>query len=259
MIDIDIRKKYNSINQTGRVSAIGSTGTQHDLWPLASIQHLYVYPDYGPNYSTIGHDIYISSSNNGDTQYILIKGLGPNGKYQESIKQLAGQVKTLVDKQFFRVFDALVLGETPTNGIVYVYLDSTVTVGVPSPIGNTQAYIGVGWDNARMCHFTIPFNMKGWLSFYKINLVSVTPPATTPETLSYSLLSRKPGEFFRLRNISLLIAEAGNTVDKQYDLGINKGTHDFPLSPGEDFVIRGQGSDISLPVNFSHVIKLERI
>ncbi len=188
---IDVTQKTNIINQAGSTQALTQNNVE-DIWLFNTSNAIYDYIPYANINEPQGEDIYISSSDDNDDQNVIIFGLDGNGRYQEEIIQIEGQVKKQLQNQFFRIFKAYALDPVSPTGTVYIYRNVTVTVGVPTDLTKVQAFIINGVNTSRMSHFTIPWNMSGELKNYTYSHNA----QAVDQNMIFTYLLREPGGAF---------------------------------------------------------------
>jgi hypothetical protein len=134
-----------------------------------------------------GAPMYISSSNGGDTQDVVITALTEDASgdwNEETLTQtLAGQAKTALTfasgDDPVRILSVVNLSGTPLTGDVYVYENDTVVAGVPATASKIRARVLVGNDRTYMAIYTIPSGKTGYLYGRDVGLANNT--ATTAE------------------------------------------------------------------------------
>jgi hypothetical protein len=106
-----------------------------------------------------GNDItHISSSNAGDTQQVKILGhnlIGDRKQFTVQTVTLDGQNKVALDTPLFRIWRAWNIGSTDFAGIVYIYQDDTVVLGVPQTQSLIHATIPIGTNQTRKCALSV--------------------------------------------------------------------------------------------------------
>lgn len=141
-----------------------------------------------------GAPYFISSSNGGDTQDVVITVLADDGAgtwTEESLTQtLAGQTKTALTfasgNDPVRLLSIVNSSGTPLLGDVYVYEDSAVVAGVPSDATKIRGKVLIGNERTLMAIYTIPSGKVGYLYRREVGLANNT--ATTAEVRFQSRL-----------------------------------------------------------------------
>jgi len=244
---IDLTQKINIINKVGSTQLMTQNAVE-DIWLFNGTNPAYDYIPYTDTDKPQGEDIYISSSDDTDIQSIIIFGLDGDGMYQEEIITLEGQAKKQLQNQFFRIFKAYSPGSTSPAGNVYIYRDNTVTLGVPDDLSRVQALIINGVNTSKMCHFTIPWNMKGELKNFAISLNA----QATDQNLIFTYFLREPGGVFTPKftyypNISGL------------GLYIRGFDGNEPYKPGTDIVWRAKTPLTTSLVGVDYILKLTQL
>jgi hypothetical protein len=189
---IDYKHLTNSngyLRKFGRNSDIDITTDPEDIWEGGG---LYTFP------SDSGEQMYISSSNSGDTVLIKIFGLDSDFNEKELTVALAGQTKTSIpDGVFSRVFRAYNDDSTDLAGDVYIYTDDSVSLGVPSTASKIKAKINQADQQTLMCIFTVPNGKIGQLIDI-FGICSKVSGVSNPAG-DMKLLVREYGKVFRVR------------------------------------------------------------
>lgn len=110
--------------------------------------------------------LYISSSNAGDDTTITILGLDADGASQSADVVLVGQTKTAVTGTWLRVFSMSNTGASDLAGDVYLYVDDTLTAGVPNTPGNVRCYMEAEDGISEHAVYTIPTGYVGYMMRY---------------------------------------------------------------------------------------------
>lgn len=142
----------NLINTFGYNSKIDTTTSPEDVW------------SYGGIYTFITSPIplFISSSDNTDTQIITVSGLDENWLTQTQTVTLSGQTKTPIAGTWMRIDRAFNSDSTEFAGRVYIYNDTTPVAGVPSA-SFVRGVIEPDVQQTQMALYTIPNNVNGYI------------------------------------------------------------------------------------------------
>lgn len=105
----------------------------------------------------------LSSSNSGDTQDILVVGLGADGNEVEQTITLAGQTRVALTTNLLRVYRMENEGTTDLAGNCFCYSGTTSTGGVPSGGSVEKARIENGNNQTLMAIYTVPLGKVGFL------------------------------------------------------------------------------------------------
>lgn len=154
--------------------------------------------------------IFISSSNNSDTQTMRVQGIDGDYKLIQEDIVMAGQAKTALTKQFLRIHRAYNISSTSFAGTVYLYADDTVTAGVPQTASKIQVTIPSSSQQTLTSAYTIPAGYAGLLSQWHIG---VGRSITTTGTIWLQI--REPGGVFRVRD-SFECLNTAETLNRTY-------------------------------------------
>lgn len=196
------------INKFGENPDIDTTSDPEDIW------------DYGGLYtftSNSGANYYVSSSNNGDTQNIkfYVLTVDSNGNWNNEIftQAIAGQTKTLLsppsqDKivRIYRIENEANTGGD-LAGVLYVYEDDTVNLGVPQTPSKVRAIIQIGNNQTLMSIYTIPTGYVGFL--YEV--VFGQSRQVTGGVARFCYLQRKFNKVFKVK-MRASTSNAGNSI-----------------------------------------------
>ncbi len=171
-----------------------------------------------------GADYYISSSDAGDTQDIRIQMLTEDSNANWNLEvfevTLAGQAKTLIEppsgNKPVRIFRMENQGTTDLAGTMYVYEDSTVTLGVPDDLTKVRAQIVNGNNQTLMAIYTIPTGYVGFLTRGEVGLNFTGTVGAGTHFAKFDYRSRRFGEVFKIKKrISCITLGASNYQDKR--------------------------------------------
>lgn len=109
--------------------------------------------DYTP--FTEDTEMYLSSSNNADTQLVRVTGLDTNFDKLSVDTQLTGQTQTSIGI-FRHVQSAIVLGPTTPAGDIYVAASDTLTAGVPDTNSKNKSKIIQGKNTTHNGFYWVP-------------------------------------------------------------------------------------------------------
>jgi len=135
---------HSNINIVGNSPDINST--EETVWDFTD-KYVYLTDDT---------TLYASSSDNGDTQDIVITGLDSDYLAVTRTVTLSGQTQVELSGQMFRVFSAYVNDSTTPAGDVYIAESDTLSGGVPTTDSKIKAKILQGKNITRMGIYTVP-------------------------------------------------------------------------------------------------------
>ncbi len=142
----------NLINNFGFNGEIDTATDPEDVW------------SYGGLYTFISSPVplFISSSDNTDTQIITVSGLDENWLPQTQTVTLVGQTKTPIAGTWMRIGRALNSDATEFAGRVYIYEDTTPVAGVPTS-SFLRGVIETDAQQTQMAIYTIPDDINGYI------------------------------------------------------------------------------------------------
>jgi len=147
-----------------------------DVWDCSetAIGGPAVYP-----FQSSAFSLYASSDNAGDTsQTITVEGLDANWERVQEDVDLDGQNFELVGtaSNWLRVFRAYNASATALLGNVYLGLDATGTLGVPTNVATTlQACIQIGNGQTLMAIYTTADDEQTWITQFCSTVLDITP------------------------------------------------------------------------------------
>lgn len=205
---------HSGINKFGHHHSVGTT--QEVIWPLGGIME----------YSTIADITGISSTNDLDTQNVIIQGLDSNWLEVDVPVTLNGQTEVVLGTSLIRINRVYNDDNTDFAGNIYVYTSAaTVTAGIPSPISTARAYVE-GNDNITLqCIYTVPANKTGYLVFGKASVSS-------GKDVVLKFYGRAFGKVFTTRHV---IDVYSNTYDYFFKLPLS-------ISEKSDIELRAKSS-----------------
>jgi len=178
-------------------------GSYEDVWEQGGS---YTYP-------ATAITNYISSSDNNDTEEVIVIGLDSDWNEQSQLVTLQGQTKTEIGSglTWIRVFRAYNDNGSDLTGIVYIYEDDTVTDGVPQTVSKIKAVINNGNNQTQMATYSIPNGKTGYILSAGVSL------SKKKDGLSnVKLMSREFGKVFRVRDFLEVSAAGTSAIDREY-------------------------------------------
>lgn len=104
---------------------------------------------------TADTEIFMSSSNSGDTMSIIVSGLDSNFDQKFSTIALTGQTQVTIGN-FRHVQSATVLGATTPSGDIYIATTDTLTAGVPDTDSTVKSKIIQGLNTTHNGFYMVP-------------------------------------------------------------------------------------------------------
>ena len=191
-----LEQKYTYIHKFGENPSIDTATTPEDMWNYT-----------GPyTFSTTSDIDTMSSSSPADLMPIVVIGQADDGLEITQLVFLNGQNKVSIPTPFRRVYRMINLSPITISGMVYCYVDSAITDGVPDDPTTVRALIDDGDNQTQMAIYTVPSNMTGYLveAYVGLSRVGINSSAS----LAFSV--RRPGGVFRVQNRIALVS-AGST------------------------------------------------
>ena len=174
----------------------------------------------------------ISSSDNGDTQSLVIEGLDTNGDFVSQTKSLTGQTPVALDTSLWRVFRMYNAGSTDIAGNVFCFVNVATTAGVPDTITNTRAMIINGNNQTLMSIYTVPNGKTGYVEHWYGTL-----SGSKAGLCDLKMRARPFGSVFRLKHTSTL--DSNGTSNIQHDF-------EYPQKlPGKTDMIMSANSSVN--------------
>jgi hypothetical protein len=155
----------NKFGQTG--ANVDAADGLVDVWE--GVDNANVDKNY--TYSTTADIDSLSSSNNGDTQDILIYGQGIDNVEVKQTITLTGQARVALDIPLYRVYRMINMGATDISGEVYCYVNGAISGGIPTTPSTIRAIITDGYNQTLMCIYTVPANKTLYLEKGEAGLV----------------------------------------------------------------------------------------
>ncbi len=161
-----------------------------DVWDgVAESREINTY-----TFSTSANIMYISSSDNGDTQDMEVQGLDSSWEPSVQTVTLTGQTVATFSTMI-RVFRVKNLGTTDNAGNVYVGTTSSVTAGVPDDPATVRAIMGIGNNQTLMAIWTC----RSGATCYMYNFYTGLSRRTTVSAI-IELRIRPVGGVFQLKH-----------------------------------------------------------
>lgn len=160
--------------------------------------------------------LYISSSDAGDNQILIVDGLDDVGNAYKQEKQLSGQTAVQLDDTMTRVSrmeqkDLNTYSETDFAGTIYCYTVGTNVAGVPSGGSVTKAQINNGNNKTLMMLLTIPLGKVGFLYRGEIGMQFEGGAFSGTENCEVHYRSRRAGSVFKTQK-SVDVSSDGNSI-----------------------------------------------
>jgi len=197
---------YSVIDKFGVNLDIDIASVPEDIWEGGG-----EYP-----FSSTADIVSASSSNNSDTQEIVVYGLDENWADTRQVVTLQGQTRVALSTPLIRVYRIENNGISNFAGTVYVYSGTEATLGVPSGASVVKAVVDDGNNQTLMAVYTIPAGKVGFLYRGEIGMELDTLPSTDQQLLRAHYKSRRFGKVFTVKKvITLMLAGSSNYKDRR--------------------------------------------
>ena len=154
---------YSFNRKFGQVDSVQAS-TPADIWEFGVTPGAEKY-----TFSTTDDIDTISGSNAGDTQDVIIEGLDINGDELIQTATLNGQNKVAITPllRFNRAYND---NANDFLGNVYIYVNGTITNGVPNDVTTVRGFILAGKGQTNQSIFTVPNGQTAFLFGEEISL-----------------------------------------------------------------------------------------
>ena len=155
----------------------------------------------------------ISSSDGGDTQDVEIQGLDANYNLVVQTRTLQGQSRVALSTDLIRVFRVKNVGSTNFAGHVFVYVDGTLSGGVPVTNADIRAVVHPGNNQTEMAVYTIPNGKTGYMrSWY-----ASTAGAKRDSEHTIKILARPLSGVFQLKHKANINVAGTSYIQHKYE------------------------------------------
>ena len=216
------------INKFGFNAAVGSSF--EPVWVQSTA---FTRPTSSVNYQ-------ISSSNNGDTQDIVIGYLDANGELAEKTVALTGQTPFDLGLMTY-AYRAFNDDTTALLGDVYIYEETAAPSGVPADITKIRAKIVIGDEQTFQTMMRVPSNMTGILHWWNSDVGKNDDSVVRIRTAM-------PGKVLRTRDeVSLFEDGSGNRL------------LEIPLEADEDIIVEARSIAGGIRTHGKFILELTKI
>lgn len=202
---------HSFVHKFGNAPDFDTTDGEVTVWDGAEDGASWELMDYV--YSTTADIDSISSSSAGDTQDIVIQGLDSNWELVTQTATLNGQTRVALTTPLIRVFRAYNDNSTETVGHVFVFVNGTLTGGVPDTNADIRAVIDPENQQTEMAVYTIPAGKTGYMRDWYM----ATSGGSKTSNYVVKLKSRNFGKIFRTKHTSALEAAAPSPYQHKYE------------------------------------------
>jgi len=200
------------------------------------------------NYSTTADIDSISSSNAGDTSEVTVIGLDADYNEVSQTVTLNGQTRVALTTSLIRVYRAFNANSVDFLGHVIIYVNGTLSGGVPTNNADIRAIIDPVNQQTEMAVYTIPAGKTGYLT----RGYASTSGGNRNSNYVIRFYAREFGKVFRLQNVNSISDNASSIIVLDYfaplkipektDLEVRVETTESPItaasvSAGFDLVL----------------------
>jgi hypothetical protein len=143
---------YSVVEKFGENPDIDTGTDPEDIWSQGGLY----------TFSTSADIDSVSSSSASDTNEITIQGLDTDWNLVTQTATLTGQTRVALTTPLIRCFRAWNSNSTDWVGDVYIYVNTTLSAGVPVDVTKIRAEISIGAGQTEMCIYTIPAGKTGY-------------------------------------------------------------------------------------------------
>lgn len=156
----------------------------------------------------------LSSSDNADTQLIVVQGLDSNWDYVTQTITLTGQTRKALTTSLIRVFRMYNMGATDFAGTIHCFVNVALTGGVPDTLTNIRAIVKNGNNQTLMTLYSVP-NGK---TAYMTSFFAATQGAKKATNITVNLWHRPFGSVFRIQEAHALDDNATSHFNHKYNI-----------------------------------------
>lgn len=202
---------YTFIHKFGKAPDFDTGDNEVTIWDGAEDGTSWELMNYV--YSTTADIDSLSSSNAGDTVDIEIQGLDTNYDLVTQTVTLNGQTRVALSTNLIRVFRAKNVGSTDLVGHVFVFVNVSLTGGVPDTAANIRAIIQPENNQTEMAVYTIPDGYTGYMRDWYAS----TDGASKNSNYPVKLYARPFGQVFQLKHSSALSDNGTSAYQHKYE------------------------------------------
>ena len=175
----------SSVRKFGDNPSIDTNTAPEDIWEFGGIY----------NFSTTADIDSISSSDAADTQEVVVQGLDTNWNEVSQTITLNGQTRVALTTPLLRCYRAYNNNGTDLEGMVYIYVNTAISSGVPSDDTKVRAVIDSHHNQTLMAIYTVP---AGKTAYFMSSYVSLSNSKSTSAIMTFRM--RLEGKVFRVVN-----------------------------------------------------------
>jgi len=170
----------------------------------------------------------ISSSNAGDTHDLTIEGMTISGNALTFVTQtvtLNGQNKVVLSTPLARCTRMANLSNTATQGVVYVYLDDTITAGVPNDLTKVHNVLSAPDESSLRAGTSVSSN-----NYFLVGQIYTSLSRSASTRADVKFIARTLGSVFSTRRSYGMTQDSSNTI---------KFDPPFIIPPNSDIMLQG--------------------
>ena len=196
---------YSVVEKFGENPDIDTATDPEDIWSHGGLY----------TFSTSADIDSVSSSSASDTNEVTIQGLDSNWALVTQTVTLTGQTRKALTTPLIRCFRAWNSNSVDYVGDIHVYVDTTLSGGVPVDTTKIRAEITIGSGQTEMCIYTIPAGKTGYfLGGY------TTMSRTGSNSAVFTSKIREFGGAFRTVSRVSCIGAGSSSWNYQYPVGL---------------------------------------
>ena len=200
---------HTTIEKFGEVSSVSTSSDPADVWDGGDVSGAELY-----TFSTTADIDSLSSSDDTDSQDILIQGLDTDWNEVNQTVTLNGQTPVSLSTNLIRVFRMVNMGSTDIAGVVYNFVSGgTVTAGVPQTVTDIRAIINNGNNQTLMCIYSVPSGKTG---YFWGGYVSVSRGPSSSTFADFTWRARLFGGVFAVKSRIATMSNGRSSWDYTY-------------------------------------------
>lgn len=164
-------------------------------------------------YSTTDDIDSLSSSSAADTQDITITGLDVNYVEVTQTITLTGQTRVALDTPLLRVYRAFNGNSVDLDGHVIIYVNTALTLGVPTDKTKIRAIIDPVNQQTEMAVYTVPAGKTGYVRDWYASTAGANRDSNYPVKLKARIF----GAVFRMRHTTAVSDSATSAYQHKYE------------------------------------------
>ena len=204
---------YSFNRKFGQIDSVQAS-TSADIWEFGITSGAEKY-----TFSSTDDIDTISSSDVDDTQDIIVDGLDVNGDEIIQTATLNGQNKVTLTTPLWRFNRAYNDNAIDFEGSIYIYVDGTITTGVPNDVTTVRGFILAGKGQTNQSIFTVPNATTALLFGEEISLTKAG--GATVVAADFEEKMREFGKVFRNKEFFTLISSGTSSKNYNFPVPLN--------------------------------------